>query len=358
VAADPNHTAPVRAGEELDLARLGDFLRERLPEFAAALEVEQFPSGHSNLTYLVRSGTGELVLRRPPFGTKVKSAHDMGREYRVLSRLSKVYPKAPRPLLYCEDPAVVGAPFYLMERLRGIVIRKDLPPELAAAPETLRRLSESFIENLALLHGLEVRSCGLDDLGKPEGYVARQIEGWTRRWQDAQTEAVPGIDQLAAWLAGHAPPESGASLIHNDYKLDNLLLDPEDPTRIVGVLDWEMATLGDPLMDFGTTLSYWVEPGDPPEFLALRFAPTARPGFLSRAQLVEHYARASGRDLSNVLYYYVYGLFKVAVVVQQIYYRWVHGLTRDERFSILGETAKALGRQAAEAVEAGSIAPP
>ena len=347
---DPNPTAPPRTGEELDVGRLEAWLGQ------GAVTSEQFPAGHSNLTYLIGVGGREYVLRRPPFGTQVKSAHDMGREYRVLSKLHAVYPPAPRPTAYCDDPAVLGAPFYLMERLPGMVIRKQLPAPLAGSPELCRRLSFALVDNLATLHGVDLVAAGLDGFGKPQGYVRRQVEGWSKRWIDAQTEDVPSMNQTAEWLAARMPGESGAAaLIHNDYKLDNILLDLEDPARITGLLDWEMATVGDPLMDLGTALSYWIEAGDPVAFQQLRFSPTVAPGFITRREYVDRYAEKTGRVIENPVYYYTYGLFKLAVILQQIYYRYAHGHTGDERFASLGEVAKGLGRQACEAIAAGRI---
>ncbi|MBM3736769.1 MAG: phosphotransferase family protein [Acidobacteria bacterium] len=340
---DWNPAAPPRPGEEIDAARIGAWLGKDVT-------VAQFPAGHSNLTYLVRAGGEEYVLRRPPFGTQVKTAHDMGREFRVLSKLHAVYPPAPKPYAYCEDPSVIGAPFYLMERRHGTVIRKETPRELEESPDLCRRLSQSMVANLALLHSVDFEAAGLKDLGKPEGYVRRQIEGWSKRWTVAQTGPVPEMDELAVWLAARMPTESGAAIIHNDYKLDNMLLDPTDLTRITGVLDWEMATVGDPLMDLGTALSYWVEPTDPPEFLEARLAPTATPGFYTRAEAVERYAEITGRDVSGIAYYYVYGLFKLAVILQQIYYRYAHGLTRDHRFAGFGGVVLSLARQGVRAI--------
>lgn len=341
---DRDPTAPPRAGEELDLVRLEAWLQQ------GPVTCRQFPSGHSNLTYLVRIAGKDLVLRRPPFGTQVKSAHDMGREYRVLSQLHRVYPLAPRPTVYCEDPAVLGAPFYLMERLPGVVIRKDLPLALAESPRSCRRLSLAMVDNLATLHGLDLHAAGLSGFGKPEGYVRRQIEGWTKRWIDAQTEDVTAMNGVARWLASRIPAESGAALVHNDYKLDNILVDPADPARLTGLLDWEMATVGDPLMDLGTALSYWIEATDPAGFQQLRMSPTIAPGFITRREYVERYAETSGRAVADPVYYYVYGLFKLAVILQQIYYRYAHGFTRDGRFASLGDVAKGLGRQAEEAI--------
>ena len=346
---DRDPTAPPRAGEELDLRRLEAWLQQ------GPVQCEQFPSGHSNLTYLVRIAGRELVLRRPPFGTQVKSAHDMAREYRVLSQLHRVYPLAPQPTVYCEDPAVLGAPFYLMERLPGMVIRKDLPPALARSPESCRRLSLAMVDNLAALHGLDLEAAGLSDFGKPLGYVRRQIEGWTRRWMDAQTEDVAAINATARWLASKMPVESGAALIHNDYKLDNILVDTADPARLTGLLDWEMATVGDPWMDLGTALSYWIEASDPVDFQKLRMSPTIASGFITRREYVGRYEERTSRSVADPVYYYVYVLFKLAVILQQIYYRYAHGFTRDERFAALGDAAKGLGKQAGEAIASGRI---
>ena len=332
---------PVRAGEELDVAALRAYLAEHLeaalaetlpetstgktgprvtPDALARLEVAQFPSGYSNLTYAVRIpelGTGgeplELVLRRPPFGSTVKSAHDMGREHHILSRLAGVYPRAPRPVLYCDDEAVLGAPFYLMERVRGVILRAGGGAGLALDAAGRRRLTEAFADAFAELHAVDLAASGLDDLGHPEGYVERQVRGWTERYLAAKTDEVPEVERAAAWLAEHLPPElparvtsPGAALIHNDFKLDNLVLEPPAEAgappgagpRIIAVLDWEMATVGDPLMDLGSSLAYWIAPDDP---VALRHAAvprlTAEPGSLSRSELVARYAAASGRTI-------------------------------------------------------------
>jgi len=355
MSAHLDGTRPVRRGEELPVGALEAYLRHHLPDADGPLEVEQFPHGHSNLTYLLRRGGREWVLRRPPFGNQVKTAHDMGREFRVLSKLSAVYPPAPRPLHYCEDAGVIGAPFYVMERRRGVVLRRTLPAGLTLEPETLRQLCVALIDNLALLHTLDYRAAGLGDLGKPEGYVARQVSGWTGRYRAAQTDDLPAMDRVAEWLATNLPPESGAAVIHNDFKFDNLLLDPNDLRRVNAVLDWEMATVGDPLMDLGTTLGYWVEAGDPDEFQGAAFGPTNLPGALTRRELAARYAERTGRDVSGVLFYSCYGLFKIAVIVQQIYARYVRGLTADERFATLNRLVIALGRHAARAIESGTV---
>jgi aminoglycoside phosphotransferase (APT) family kinase protein len=352
---------PVRPGEELDAGRLAAWLDEHLsaPPSSPDLAVEQFPGGHSNLTYLIRWGDRELVLRRPPVGSRVKTAHDMGREYRVLSRLGPLYPKAPRALAACDDPNVLGAPFYVMERVRGLILRHPkLPAGLDLPPASMRGLSEAVVDGLVELHAVDFRAAGLADFGHPAGYVERQVEGWSGRWQKAKTDDVPDLDRAAAWLAGHLPEDRGeamATLLHNDYKYDNLVLDPDDPTRILAVLDWEMATVGDPLMDVGTSLAYWIDPDDPPAARHLPTGPTTEPGNLSRAEVAERYGRATGRDVSEILFYYVFGVFKIAVIAQQIYYRYQQGLTKDERFAALGGAVRLLGWTAARAIEVGRI---
>ena len=343
----------VRAGEELDVAGLAPYLASRLG-WQGAIEIEQFPGGHSNLTYLVRHGGAEYVLRRPPFGAKVKSAHDMGREFKVLSRLSPVYPKAPRPILYCEDEDVIGAKFYLMERLRGVILRKELPPDLTLPPETARRLCELLVDALAELHAIDLAANGLDDLGKPAGYVERQVTGWTERYAGSQTDDIPAVTEVAAWLAAHRPADGAPALIHNDFKFDNLLLS-SDLDRVTGVLDWEMATIGDPRMDLGTSLSYWVEAGDPPPMHMMKFGLTSLPGMMTRAELVARYAEKTGRDVGDAVFYYAYGLFKTAVVVQQIYYRYAKGLTKDARFAVFIHGVRALAEQAQRAIARGAI---
>ncbi len=341
----------VRPGEELDTPKLEAFLKAHLPELTGPLAVEQFPKGYSNLTYLLRVGERELVLRRPPFGAKIKTAHDMGREYRILSHIFGTYPKAPRPLVYCEDESVLGPPFYVMERVRGVILRSAAPPGLELPPRLMRQLSENFIESLVEIHGIDYAAAGLADLGKPSGYVVRQVEGWTRRYQNARTDDISEMERVAGWLREHQPGESGACLIHNDYKYDNLVLDPADLSRIKACLDWEMATLGDPLMDLGSTLAYWVDADDPDEWRQQTFGVTTLPGNLNRQQLLERYAARSGRKTEQAVFYFAYGLFKIAVIVQQIYARYKQGFSRDERFGRLIHTVRAASRTAVLAIE-------
>jgi aminoglycoside phosphotransferase (APT) family kinase protein len=348
-------TREVRRGEELNEQTLARYLESRIPRISGETGIEQFPAGSSNLTYLIRIGGEEYVLRRPPFGNTVKTAHDMNREFHVLSKLSNVYKPAPKPLLFCDDESVIGSEFYLMERRRGLIIRGKAPSELKNSPELQRRVCRSFIENLAALHSLDYKSAGLEDLGKPEGYVRRQVEGWTKRYFNAKTDEWPELETAIAWLNGNIPAESGAALVHNDYKFDNIMLDPSDLTEITAVLDWEMVTVGDPLMDLGTTLGYWMarEAGD--AMLNMPFNPRVLMKNISRAELAVMYASVSGRDTSNILYYYVFGTFKIAVIAQQIYARYVNGFTKDPRFGAFDRFVEALGRLAAIAISTDRI---
>lgn len=351
-----DQAGPIRSGEELLLAPLSDFLNAHLPGASGPWLVEQFPSGYSNLTYLLRNGQQEVVLRRPPFGNVVQSAHDMGREFRVLEKLCEVYPPAPRPLLYCPDKELIGAEFYVMQRRSGVVLRTDnTPAELKANPASVKRLCEAFIDNLARLHTLDYQSAGLGDLGRPQGYVQRQVSGWRKRYETARTDTHPELDQLGQWLVEHCPADGQPALIHNDYKYDNLILDPSDLTHIVAVLDWEMATVGDPLMDLGMTLAYWIQCDDSASQRAAAFGPTMLPGSYTRRQLTERYSQHTGRDTSNILFYYGFGLYKLAVIVQQIYARYVQGLTSDPRFAGMNQRVAAIGHAGGLAIGRGEI---
>lgn len=350
-----NETTAIRAGEEIDAERLSAFLRTSLDISVGNLEITQFPAGSSNLTYLVTVGPDEFVLRRPPFGNTVKTAHDMRREFDVLSKLSAVYSLAPKPLLFCTDEAVIGSEFYLIERRRGLIIRGRLPEDLEGSMELKYSVCRSFIENLAHLHSLDHIAAGLGELGKPEGYCRRQVEGWTKRYFAARTDEHKELERAVEWLNADIPGESGASLIHNDYKFDNVMLDPNDLTKITAVLDWEMVTVGDPLMDLGTTLGYWMSKDAGDEMMDMPFNPRVLMENISRGDLVAMYGEASGRDVSNILFYYVFGTFKVAVIAQQIYARYVRGFTKDERFASFGRFVAALGRIAANAIGRGSV---
>jgi aminoglycoside phosphotransferase (APT) family kinase protein len=326
----------IRKGEELDLKRVGKFLKDTIPGLQGELTIQQFPSGYSNLTYLIAIGDTELVLRRPPFGTKAKSAHDMGREYRMLKALKPVYPYCPAPLVYTEDQSIMGSPFYVMEHLKGIILRKDPPPGLRFSSQDARRLCENLVDVHLELHAIDYKAIGLAEYGKPEGYVKRQVEGWSTRYRNARTPDAPDYENIMTWLAAKMPPDSPKSaIVHNDYKFDNVVLDPLNPLKIVGVLDWEMATIGDPLMDLGDSVAYWVERNDPPNVQLIRMLPTNIEGALTRDEIVARYAGRSGIPIVCFDFYFCFGLFRLAVIAQQIYYRYYHGQTKDERFKML-----------------------
>lgn len=343
-------TEAIRQGEELSIQNLSKYLGKQLG--GGEITIEQFPGGSSNLTYLVHIGDAEYVLRRPPFGNTVKTAHDMSREFNVLEKLSAVYPPAPKPLVYCDDESVIGSEFYLMERRKGLILRREMPD---VTDDDARKICQSFIANLVQLHSLDYKQIGLEDFGKPEGYTRRQVEGWTKRYFNAKTDEWAELESAAAWLNKKIPEPTGAALIHNDYKFDNIILDPGDLTRITGVLDWEMATIGCPLMDFGTTLGYWADPTAPKSLFYAGFNPIRLMTSITRQELAEMYAKASGRDLSNILYYYVFGLFKIAVIAQQIYARYAKGFTTNERFAQFNQHVRILGETADKAVETGKI---
>jgi aminoglycoside phosphotransferase (APT) family kinase protein len=346
----------VREEERLDWPRLQAYLREHaVPGADTAMEVLQFRGGSSNLTYLLRFADGhQWVVRRPPFGPLPPSAHDMAREYRVLSRLWEGFAAAPRAIVLCEDPSIIGATFFVMERREGAVIknRHPLPPEIDAKPETFRRISENLVDTLADLHAADYEKIGLGGLGRPEGFLQRQITGWTGRWEKAKTREVPLMEKLGTWFLEHMPAAQKPVLLHNDFYLHNLMFQKGDSGKVVGVFDWEMSTLGDPMIDLGLTIGYWREAGDPPELIALSqgFAHTTAPGFLGRDQMIQRYAARSGRDVSMVDYYRAWANWKTATVVEQIYVRYVRGQTSDPRFANMGEWAPVLARQAARVV--------
>lgn len=347
----------VRAGEELDAEKLRAYLATHIEGVSESepLLVKQFPGGHSNLTYLVSQGAWQAVLRRPPVGSKVKAAHDMGREHRVLSRLGPAFAKAPTPLAYCDDESILGCSFYVMERVEGFILRKEFPDEMSPTPELLADMCRSMIDTLAEVHEVDYEGIGLGELGRPEGYVQRQVDGWTRRYRDAKTDDIAAVESVASWLADNIPVSTRAALIHNDYKFDNLVLNPENPREIRGILDWEMTTLGDPLMDLGGALGYWVQADDPAVLHNLRFCPTHLPGMFSRQQIADYYAERTGTEISNMLFYYIFGLFKSLVIVQQIYYRFHKGLTTDPRFGQFIHAVGILSAQAQRAIDQGHV---
>jgi aminoglycoside phosphotransferase (APT) family kinase protein len=321
-------TAAVRAGEELDRAALTTYLEDKI-EGGGNLSIEQFPGGHSNLTYLLRTPAREYVLRRGPLGPVAPKAHDMAREYMVLKAVHPFFDAAPEVFHLCEDPSIIGAVFFIMERRQGIVMRDRIPPELAAFPDYPARVSRAFVDCLVELHSVDIEKHGLVSLGKPAGFLERQVRGWFERWNRAKTEEIPLMERLIQWLTDHLPESPTPTLVHNDFKLDNLMLHTKDPGRIEAVLDWEMATVGDPLVDLGLILCYWSQPSDPG---GTKASLTSEPGWYTRDELIGRYGERTGRDVSLINYYEVFALFKLAVVLQQIYVRFHRGQTQDERF--------------------------
>ncbi|WP_028240949.1 phosphotransferase family protein [Stutzerimonas azotifigens] len=347
-----DQTARIREGEELPVEAIDRYLKTHVDGLEGPLGVSQFPGGASNLTYLLQYPGREFVLRRPPFGHKAKSAHDMGREFRILNQLNAGFPYCPRAYVHCTDESVIGAEFYIMERVRGIILRAEIPPELALDEAQTRALCESFIDRFVELHNVDYEACGLGDLGKPQGYVRRQIEGWADRYERAMTPDAPAWAEVMAWLRDKMPADHfKPALVHNDYRFDNVILDPNDPMRIIGVLDWEMTTIGDPLMDLGNTLAYWVEANDPPPMQMIRRQPSHLPGMHTRQGFADYYARRAGIELPSIDYYYTYGLFRLAGIVQQIYYRYFHGQTKDKRFAQFIHMNKLLEHKARQVIE-------
>jgi aminoglycoside phosphotransferase (APT) family kinase protein len=337
---------------EQQLPALQQWLAAHLPTAGTIQNIHPVTGGYSNLTFRLNTTGGNYMLRMPPPGSAVKTAHDMGREFRVLSALRPSYPLVPRAYIYCEDTALLGAPFYIMEELQGIVLRPGHEMLKHISPEKLHSLSQQLINNLVDLHAIDIAATGLIQLGKPEGYVLRQVKGWTERYFQSATDDLNDMEVLADWLGKQTPRAQQATLLHNDYKYDNVLFD-QNLTTITGVLDWEMATVGDPLMDLGAALAYWFEAHDNKAFRSYNI--TWLPGNLNRRGCADLYAEKSGRDLSDLLLYYVFGLFKNAVIVQQIYFRWKKGLHPDNRFETLLDLVKLLSRHGIETLEKNSI---
>lgn len=331
-----------RADERLDLARLEPYLRAQLPQAEGEISVLQFGGGHANLTYMITIGAQEWVLRRPPLGPVAPGAHDMKREHRVLSRLYEAFALAPRSFLLCEDLEVIGAEFQVMERRRGIAIRAQIPAQYDGLPDLKQRIGDMLTGTLAQFHQVDPAAVGLDSLGKPEGFLQRQLDGWAKRWQAAKDQDLESVDRLVSRLLADLPARQAASLVHNDYKLDNMLLDPADPARPTALLDWDMCTRGDPLSDLGLLLNYWAEPDDDPACHSVSAMPTWTGGFPSREDAVERYARLSGLDLSDWRWYHAFGIFKMVVVIQQIYIRYLRGQTADPRFAGFGDKVAAM----------------
>ena len=337
---------PVRGEDALDVAAVDAFLKARLPDLTGVPTLAQFPGGASNLTYMLSYPGRDLILRRPPAGHKAKSAHDVLREARIMAALKPAYPYVPEIVALGEDQAVIGSDFYVMERLVGVIPRQDLPEGLHLTPEATRQLCLNVVDKLIELHAIDPQASGLSGLGKGQGYVRRQVDGWSERWRQALTDDVAPIPDVTAWLDRTAPDhEVAVRLIHNDFRFDNVVLSPDDPMRVIGVLDWEMATLGDPLMDLGGALAYWVQADDDTAYQMMRRQPTNAPGMLTRAEVIDYYGDKTGLDVGHFDFYEVFGLFRLAVIIQQIYKRFTLGQTINPRFAGFGHAANYLGQR-------------
>jgi aminoglycoside phosphotransferase (APT) family kinase protein len=343
-----NEPGAVVERHALDRASLSAYLRTL--GYDGPLDVKEFGGGYSNVTYLLQIGERELVMRRGPVGVTVHGAHDMGREHRTLTALAPMWTKSPRPVALCEDLAVIGAKFYLMERVDGVVLRRDV----VLPPETMRRLSENLIDTLVEFHQIDYEKAGLGHIGKPVGFLDRQVKGWVERYRVARTDEVPDVEIIEAWLAANIPTPQPPTLLHNDYKYDNVLMD-RALTGVKCVLDWEMTTLGDPLVDLGASLALWMQEGDAPDLMAARFGPTHLPGNLTRLEVAQRYAQRTGADLSALPWYYVLGLYKMIGALAQLYRRYVLGHTREERYRTLAVAVRGMAAEGRRVLERGEI---
>ena len=345
----------IREGQSLKTDSLETFIRNAMELPEANMEVLQFPSGYSNLTYLLKFGKKELVLRKPPQGVKIKSGHDMGREFRILSGLHPLYNRVPQPFLFSDKLSIIGTPFYIMERMHGVIFRGHTPKDQLPDLNQMRKLSEAFVSTLVEIHSFNYHAAGLENLGRPDGYIKRQIEGWTKRYIKAKTDEFKPLEKVYTWLNKNIPTEKRSALIHNDFKYDNLILSQDKSLNIKGILDWEMATIGDPLMDLGTTLGYWIQESDPDFLKENSMNITLVKGNLTRSQLVENYAQKSNIIMGNILFYYVFGLFKIAAIIQQIYFRYKNGFTTDIRFKNLDRAVAMYGKMGLQAIQKNKI---
>jgi len=353
--SEGNPAGKVREGEELDVAAIDTVLKAKVDGLEGTPEVQQFSSGASNLTYALNYENRSLVLRRPPFGTRPKSGHDMHREYRIITALKPVYPSVPNSVFYTDDESIIGAEFYVMDRVDGHMII-TMPEEWGWGEEKGRELCENLFQKLVDLHQVDYKAIGLEDFGKPEGYVDRQIGGWNRRFEKAWTDDVEKFEDVRQWLEDNKPAETtGASILHGDFRIDNCILNKDDPTQIDAILDWEICALGDPLMDLGNTLSYWIQADDPPMMQLMLRQPSNAPGMMTRKEILNFYAERTGADVSNFQFYYIYGLWRLAVIIQQIYYRYYHGQTDNPRFKPFGQMVNALGNLSRMKIKTGEI---
>lgn len=346
----------VRPGEELDIATVDAYLKKQLPDLQGMPEITQFPGGASNLTYMLRYENRDLILRRPPFGKKAKSAHDMVREASIMQQLKPVYPVVPAVLALCQDESVMGCDFYVMERIVGVIPRQDFPEELLLSPQKTRELCQGFLDKLIELHKVDIKAAGLDSLGKGEGYITRQISGWSERFRNARTPDVNDFEEVIAWLDAKKPEkEIAITLIHNDWRLDNVVLDAQDPAKVIGVLDWEMATLGDPLMELGCVLTYWIQSDDDPVLQGMRRQPSNAAGMMTRDEVVSYYLSKTGYKVQSIDFYYIYGIFRLAVIAQQIWYRYYNKQTDNPAFAQFGFMVNYLEQRCLNLIKASKI---
>ena len=350
-----DRASQVREGEELPIEKVDAFVKQHIPGLQGTPIIEQFAGGASNLTYLLRYTDRDLILRRPPFGHRAKSAHDMLREAKIMQALKPVYPYVPAVIASCDDASIMDCDFYVMERIHGIIPRHNLPKGMVLSEEETRRLCLNVIDKMIELHQIDVQAAGLAGIAKGEGYVQRQMDGWSERYRKAKTDDVGDFEQVVAWLQAKMPAKDVATcLIHNDFRFDNVVLKPDNSSEVIGVLDWEMATLGDPLMDLGNTLAYWVQADDDFIMKGVRRQPTHLPGMLLRNEVVDYYLDKSGYKVDRQgewAFYEVYGLFRLAVIAQQIYYRYYHGQTQDKRFAQFVQMNKLLEQMSLQAIE-------
>ena len=341
---DTSQAQTPRTEDQLDQNKLNAYLGQHL-DGAQIKNIKQFSGGASNLTYLLETDSGDIILRTAPAGTKAKGAHNMQREFDILSQVHGSFKLCPRVIHMCTDSEVIGREFYLMQRLNGHIIRNQLPS--VYSEQDCPQLCTELVNVFHRLHSSDISN--LSAFNKGSGYIERQVGGWATRFRNAHTEDVPSCEAIIQWLEKNQPADNNAyTLIHNDYKFDNVLYGLDDPQHIVGVLDWEMATIGDPLMDLGCSLAYWVQADDPGPMHLLKMMPTDHPGMFTRDQLVHAYATAAGITLDDYRFYYVFGLFRLAVIIQQIYYRFYHGQTSNPKFAQFGQVAAILIHQAQE----------
>lgn len=351
-----NPTVPVRSGEELNIGAVDALIKQNRPDITSTPKVSQYSSGASNLTYAIDYDEQRFVLRRPPFGYIPKGGHDMHREYRIQTALQPTYPYVAKTLFYTDDEAHIGAEFYVMERADGLLIHRDIPKEWGWGASEARKLNETFVQRLIDLHTVDYKAVGLGDFGKPEGYVDRQVFGWNKRYTKAWTEDVGKFEDVCQWLEDNRPDgEQGVGLLHGDFRIDNCILDKDDPTQIKAILDWEISALGDPLMDLGNTLAYWIQ-ADDPDFMKMTVRqPCMVEGMMTRQEFLDFYAAQTGVDASKFQFYYVYGIWRLAVIVQQIYSRYYNKQTDNPKFKSYGAMTNALGQLAQFKIKTGKL---